>query len=449
MVTSLRRTLVGISSCGLTLLLVISVALSGCTSPAAPPAATQAPGAAATKAPAAPAQVSEIKIGALVPLTGGLAELGKAIKDGYETAAEIVNEEGGIKSMGGAKLKFIYADSGGKPDVGVSQTERLITVEKVAMISGAYQSSVTFPATEVAERYKIPWLVQGAVRDDLTERGFKYLFRPNYKSISEAVIHMGALDYLMKQHNVQIKTVAFIYEATDWPMSMMPHLRRLFGERGIQIVLDEGIPPEATDLTSNILKIKNAKPDLLWFLFYTPQAILLVKGLQEQKVDTIVFSSGSSTSEPSFFQAVGALADYIMTPDEWEIGILNVKKWAKPIADRYKAKAGVDLAAFPAQAIANVFIIQDVLERAASTDPEKLREALAATKITKEGEGTGRALIMPWKAIEFDATGQNPHGGNVITQIRENGTKKYIVYPPEFQDPNYKTVFPPPKWSER
>lgn len=439
-----KRTLARHLSLLLTVVVVAGLVISGCGGQAAPPpAATQAP---ATTQPAAG---GEVKIGALVPLTGGLAELGKAIKDGYETAAEIVNEEGGIKCMGGAKLKFVYADSGGKPDVGVSQSERLITVEKVAMISGAYQSSVTFPATEVAERYKIPWLVQGAVRDDLTDRGFKYLFRPNYKSISEATVHMGAVDYLTKQHNVQIKTVAFIYEATDWPMSMVPHLKRMFTERGVQIVMDEGIPPEATDLTSNILKIKAAKPDLLWFLFYTPQAILLVKGLQEHQVDTIVMSSGSSTSEPSFFQAVGPLADYIMTPDEWEIGILNVKPWAKPIADRYKAKAGVDLAAFPAQAIANVFIIQDVLERACSTDPEKLREALAATKITEEGKGTGRALIMPWKAIEFGPDGQNPHGGNVITQIRENGTKKYIVYPPEFQDPNYKTVFPPPKWSER
>ncbi|WP_020203495.1 ABC transporter substrate-binding protein, partial [Cupriavidus sp. WS] len=135
---------------------------------------------------AAAAQVKEIPIGFVLPLSGGAATIGNQTKQGAEIAAEQINQAGGIRSLGGAKLKLIFADSQSKPDVGVAETERLIQRENVPLIVGAYNSAVTFPATEVAERYKVPWVVTGAVKDEITERGFKYVFRPNNKAIYDA-----------------------------------------------------------------------------------------------------------------------------------------------------------------------------------------------------------------------------------------------------------------------
>ena len=130
----------------------------------------------------ASAQAKDVKIGFVLPLSGGAATIGNQTKVGAEVAVAQINAAGGVKSMGGAKLVPLFADSQSKPDVGVAETERLITRENVAMVVGAYNSGVTFPATELAERYKTPWLVTGAVKDEITERNFKYVFRPNNKA---------------------------------------------------------------------------------------------------------------------------------------------------------------------------------------------------------------------------------------------------------------------------
>ncbi len=431
-------------------LLVLS--MSGCAAPAATPTAaapTAAPApAGGTPAPAA-AGGKTINIGVLLPLTGGSSTIGVLCKAGYELGQEIVNNEGGIKSMGGAKLNFVFADTASKPDVAVSQAERLITKEKMPMLEGAFNSSATFPATEVAEKYKIPWLVLGAVRDDLTDRGFKYLFRPNYKSIQDVYSQFFAVDAFDKEFKKPLKTVALLYEATDWGTAHMENVKKLLAERGIKVVVDEGFPAEAADLTPQILKTKAANPDAIFIAVYTPQGILLANGLAENKVNSTVISAGASTSEPGFFKAVGNKVDYWYTVDEWEVGITNVKTWAKPINEEFKKKAGEDMNAFAAQAWTNVWITVDVLERAGSTDPEKLREALAATKIdgSMEGKGVGRALLMPWKSITFGPDGQNPEAKGTLTQIV--GGKKFIAFPAEYRDPAFKLVYPPPPWDQR
>ncbi len=103
--------------------------------------------------------------------------MGETGKMGVDFATDEINAEGGIKALGGAKLKIIYGDSQGKPEIGATITEQLIHKDNVAMITGALQSGVTLPSTAVAERYKVPYLVLTAVNVDITNRGFKYTFR--------------------------------------------------------------------------------------------------------------------------------------------------------------------------------------------------------------------------------------------------------------------------------
>lgn len=105
-----------------------------------------------------------VKVGVVLPLTGISATIGNQTMNGAKAAAEQINEKGGVASLGGAKLELIFADSQSKPDIGASEVERLIQREGVATVLGAYNSGVTFPASEVAERYKTPWIVTGAVK---------------------------------------------------------------------------------------------------------------------------------------------------------------------------------------------------------------------------------------------------------------------------------------------
>src|SRR4030067_3664905 len=150
-------------------MMVLSLLLSACGGWAATPAPAE------TEAP--PSEVEAVRVGALYPLTGDLAKLGEENKDGLQLAIDEINAAGGIKSMGGAQIEMVWGDTTGKPEVGISEVERLAQQENVVAIIGAYQSAVTTPATQAAERLSVPFIVSMAVSDKITERGFKYTFR--------------------------------------------------------------------------------------------------------------------------------------------------------------------------------------------------------------------------------------------------------------------------------
>ena len=118
-----------------------------------------------------------VKVGNILPLSGPSASVGLQGKQAREMAVEEINAAGGIKSLGGAKIEMLYADSKSDPNVGVTEAERFINTEKVNVITGAWNSGVTYPSTTVAERYGIPYIVPVSVRDTITERGFKNVFR--------------------------------------------------------------------------------------------------------------------------------------------------------------------------------------------------------------------------------------------------------------------------------
>src|SRR5512139_2652273 len=118
-----------------------------------------------------------VKIGNIEPLSGPSASVGQQGKCARDLAVEEINAAGGIKSLGGAKIEMVYADSESKPEKGVAEAERLINTEKVNVLTGCWNSSVTYPTTAVAERYGIPFIVPVSVADKITEQGFKTVFR--------------------------------------------------------------------------------------------------------------------------------------------------------------------------------------------------------------------------------------------------------------------------------
>jgi branched-chain amino acid transport system substrate-binding protein len=125
---------------------------------------------------------STVKIGVIYPLSGNTANDGKHEAEGIEMAAEIINnahpefdplplaKTAGLPNLKGAKIELIIADHQGKPDVGQSETLRLITQEHVVAMMGSYESSVSMAATAVAERNGIPYLVGDSVAADITGR---------------------------------------------------------------------------------------------------------------------------------------------------------------------------------------------------------------------------------------------------------------------------------------
>lgn len=400
-----------------------------------------------------------VKVGEVLPLSGGAATQGTQIRTGAEIAAKEINAEGGIKSLGGAKIKLIFGDSKSTPDGGAAETERLCTLEKVSLILGAFQSGVTFPSSEVAQRYKTPWIVNVAVKDEITERGFKYVFRDFNKASYDVIEMLKAVKLFNKETGKKPKTLAIMYEGTDWGRSTAKFMKKYFPEAGYKLVLDESYPRVQADFGPQILKIKAAKPDMLFICCYTPDHILFSKQQYEQRLYMPygLWSVGAGSEDPAFYKAVPQKAvEYMFVQEDWDV-LATKRAWYPAITKKVRAKLGYDLNSYIACGYGTMYLVKDVLERAGSTDRDTIRDAIAATDISVEkcgrierkdgGETYCPALIRGIQRIKFDEQGQNTFSHGQISQNLK-GVRTPLA-PMANRLPGAKPAWPVPPWDKR
>ncbi|MBW1982431.1 MAG: ABC transporter substrate-binding protein [Deltaproteobacteria bacterium] len=382
-----------------------------------------------------------VRIGNIIPLSGPSASVGEQGKNAREMAVEEINAAGGIKSLGGAKLQMLYADSESKPEKGVAEAERLINTEKVHVLTGCWNSAVTYPVTAVAERYGIPFIVPVSVADKITEQGFKNVFRIAAKSSWWSRDQFAFLKDIQNEFGTRVKRLAFVYENGDWGKSIAEQWKKLANKGGYEVVLDEPYPSTATDLSPVVQKIRRSRPDVLMLVSNAADAILLTNTLAEYKVDLkAIIASGGGHADPSFIKATGDNSRYLFDIVEWETDVN--KPGAKEANAKYKAKYGYNLTGEAVDAYLAMYVLKDALERAGSLDPAKIRQALATTKLT-----SGPGMIVGYDAVEFDSTGQNKHASLVMVQINDigNGLERITVWPKNARRAGYKPVFPMPK----
>ncbi len=382
-----------------------------------------------------------VKVGNIEPLSGPSAAVGQQGKYARDMAIEEINAAGGIKSLGGAKIEMVYADSESKPEKGVAEAERLINTEKVNVLTGCWNSAVTYPVTAVAERYSIPFIVPVSVADKITEQGFKYTFRIAAKDSWWVRDQFSFLKDMQKEFNTKIETLAFVYENGDWGKGFAKSWKEFAEKGGYKVVLDEPYPSTATDLSPVVTKIKRANPDVLLLVSNAADAILLTNTLAEYKVTPkAIVASGGGHADPSFLKAVAKNGQFLFDIVEWETDVN--KPNAKQINDKFKAKYGYNLAGESVDAYIAMYVLADALERAGSLDPKAIRDALAKTNLK-----TGPAMIAAYDAIEFDETGQNKHAAPCIVQINDagQGLERLTVWPKDARHAGYTPVFPMPK----
>jgi branched-chain amino acid transport system substrate-binding protein len=388
------------------------------------------------------AGANEVKIGNILPLSGPSASVGIQNQWAIELATEKINKAGGIKALGGAKLVNVFTDSKGDPNVGATAAEQLINTDKVVLISGAWNSAVTKPSTQVAERYGIPYVVPVSVNDAITERGFKYTFRLAAKDSWWARDQFRFLDDMKKATKTELSTIAFVYENGDWGSGMKEQWTKLAAQFGYKIVLDEPYPSTTSDLTPVVMKIKAAKADVLLLTSNAADAILLTNTMATYKVKAkAIIGTGGGHADPSFRKTTGKNCENMFDVVEWETDLdrPQIPALNKEFKDLHK----IDLAGESVDAFSSVYVIADALERAKSTDPVKLRDALAATNLCV-GKGKLGIDILSYDCVTFDQTGQNKNAGIVLVQFREvNGVMERVTVWPVARK-GVKPVFPMP-----
>ena len=379
-----------------------------------------------------PAVAAEVRIGVLLPLTGNAAAAGQAEKAAVEVAAEIVNDPhpemaslplavtAGLPNLGGARLALVFVDHQGDPSVGQSQALRLVTQEKVVALFGAYQSSVTFTATAVAERYGVPFVVGDSAALNITQRGFKWVFRVTPIASDYADTYMRFFAD-MKQAGKPIRSIAVVNENTDYGTSVADAIEAAAKQHGVPVATRIPYSAKSTDVSAQVLQLKEKQPDVVIFISYTADSILYMKTMRDLEfLPPMVIGDDTGFSDPSFIPAVADIAQGAMNRSAWDIGKPGSATFG--INEMYKAKTGRDLDDTSGRCMQGFFVLADAINRAGSTDPAKIQAALRATRLAPE------QLMMGYRGVKFDETGQNIEAATYLIQLQG---KRYVAIWPD------------------
>ena len=377
---------------------------------------------------AGPALAEDVKVGAVYPLSGNAANAGKSTLDAVNLAVELVNGsypelaalpsvgKGGLSNLGGAKIQLLSADHQGKPEEGQSQTLRLITQEHVVAMIGAYHSNVSFTATAVSERQGIPFVVGDSVAKNITSRGFKWLVRVTPIASDFAKNYM---EYLadMKKAGHKVDTVAVVNENTDYGTSVGGTVVEQAKSHGFEVVAQIPYNANSTDVSAQVLQLKEKNPDCVIFITYTSDAILYMKTLKNLNYQPpMIIGDDAGFADPSFLPAVGDIAQGVMNRSAWAVG--KPGSVTARINELFKTKTGRELDDTSARSMQAMLVLADAINRAGSTAPDKIMAALRATDLKPD------QIIMGYRGVKFDEIGENALAATYLVQLQG---KDYIA----------------------
>ncbi len=380
------------------------------------------------------AQAPEIKIASIHPVTGVISDIGISMRRANQLAVDDINARGGIKSMGGAKLKLLLADSEAKEEVARSEAERVIK-EGAVCIVGPFLSGNAMAIATLCEQRQVPFVMDVAAADDITRKGFKHTFRvfPTTTKFADSMLFYMA--QIMKEKNIsmirgvvtntgdlfgRVQGATFVKALKDkkFPIEVLGHIEYPLG---IQ------------DLSAEISKIKALKPDVLFPVARPGDAKLMIRELYKQRVELqgIVSPGSPGWYEPEFIRDMKALGDYVMD---------NVP-WYNPVGKMYKEVNAAFSKKYPGKYIdtnsgygyLGVLVIADALERAKSTKAGDIVAALQKTYLKQD--------LMVGLAVNFDERGDNVNADTALIQILQGSIK--VVLPQAAAEAKY--VYPMPK----
>ena len=374
----------------------------------------------------AAAQTTEVKVGLIAPMSGPWARQGDLMLKGANLAIDDINKAGGIKALGGAKLKLIVFDAGDSVEKAKNAAQRMVAQEPDLIgATGSWLSSFTLGVTEVTERAELPILTL-SYSDQITARGFKYVFQTSPTGGSQAVSTLPAIIKIAEAATgKKPQSVAIIMDNTAAPMSFAKPMREGGIEKlGMKLVVDETFTPPLSDGTPLIQKIRSSRPDFLLLLPTSiPDDKLCLEKLHEfglGKGRVPVVSNGAHIGAPDMLKNLGKdLLEGVMT---------IVANWGakgqEEIIKNFTAKTGEPwITQDSLSTYGDMLIFKEALEKAASADRRKVAEAIR-TMDTSEGP----AKYFPGGRVKFDENGRRV-GADVVVVQWQNGVP-ITVYPP-------------------
>jgi branched-chain amino acid transport system substrate-binding protein len=366
----------------------------------------------------------EVKVAVAVPTTGPWARNGELHVKGAQQAVDDINAQGGVKALGGAKLKLIVVDTGDSAEKAKNAAQRMLSADPdLVGGTGAFVSSFTLAVTEVTERAEVPWLTL-SYSDQITNRGYKYVFQTSPTASKMAEDALPVIMQLSKTAGAaQPKTVGIIMDNTASPVSFTKPMREGgFDKLGLKLVMDEVFTPPLADATSMVQKVRNARPDVVLVLTTNvPDTKLILEKLNEMglgKGRVAVITNGGHMGAPELLNVVGK--------DLMEGVMVIIANWGgKGQEDLIKSFTVKQKEPWMTQdsisTYGDIWILKEAMEQAKSADPKKVAAAMHSM------EGSAAAKYFPGAKLKFEPNGRRAGAELVILQW-QNGEPKPI-YP--------------------
>jgi len=376
-----------------------------------------------------------IVLGAAVSLTGKYATNGKHTKNGYDLAAKMVNDHGGVV-VGGKhyKIEIKYYDDESTAARGTQLAERLIEQDKVQYMLGPYSPGLTKAIAPVTERNHVPMVEANGASLSLFGKGYKYLFAilSTTEQYLQTAVTMAA-DVSKDPSKVR---VAGVFENDPFSQDIRAGVFQDAKKHHMKIVIDDKLPPDLNDMSATLTKVKALKPDLLVVSGHAKGAALAIRQVSAMKVDVPMLAMTHCDSA-DIIGKFGKAAEYTLCASQWDRSLSYRDKLfgkAEDFAKLFEKTYGYAPPYQAAESAAAVEVYKHAFESANSLNKEKVRNAIAKTNIqTFYGN------------IKFDKTGKNIAKPMVLYQVQDG--EYHVVAPKKWASATLR--WPTPPWSKR
>lgn len=356
-----------------------------------------------------------IRFGASLPLTGALSIYGKRVKDGYDFYVKHVNDLGGIDISGKKyKVSVTYYDDESKTDTALKLYEKLITEDGIKYLLGPYGSGASLPVTALAERNRLPIVIAHGASTPIYTRGFKYVFGTLnvIDQYTDQIVKMASEN--------KLKRLALINENAIFAQLGIDAAAAQAKKYGMEVVYKENFPNPTSDFSSQLIKIKEANPDLIIAGGYNAGMVLLAKQIKEGGVKTKLVGFLLGPTDPNFIPSLKDAAENTLEPVQWtpnapwKDSIFGYT--AMEFAKQFEKEAGYWPDYHPPQSVAALEVYHHAFQKAGSLDPDKVRDAIEKTDIM--------TLYGP---VRFNNLGENIGKSMSVVQVQDG--KTVVVYP--------------------
>jgi branched-chain amino acid transport system substrate-binding protein len=353
------------------------------------------------------AQAQKLKVGVILPRSGYLGFIGQSCQKGADLAPGV------IKEMLGVDIELMNADFESNVDTARTRAERLIQ-EGANVLVGPFDSGAAAAIAQVAEQRGVPFVINIAAAPQITEQGYKFVFR-NFQTAGDIVRNgLDLIGDLFQATRTVPRTAVYMHVNDTFGQAMTKGINALLPTRTqlpFKIVDQIGYDPAAKDLTVEVSKAKAAKADFLLLVCRLNDAIILRREMVKQRWQPMgIVSPGSpGMYEEQYFKTLGKLSEHSISNVPW----YNPKARLTQVVEKAFLKQNPkDKLVFHGLNAGFTFeaclIAADAFKRARSTDPKQLAEAIRQTNITDK--------MMLGGPIKFNAKGQVEGIGSACVQ---------------------------------